>query len=908
MCGKPSVERLAREIDWLEAVIDTYGAIVPKQPDVWGEARLTRHRHQIEQELAKDLDRFRETLNASLRRSDQSFLGLAFTLSAAMGQGTTEQAQTQLTNVIDMVQEPAGAIRRTQIGDLPSPTFYSALEGKQIGGLSLEPTIVIQQKYRYLQLLNELRRLNEGDDTADSPGYSLNIVRIPVSILPGKKTRRGYGAEITITARSQLTPELLPTTFRSLVINDIVDFLALPGQKVLDHPDLVQPLQNSLKQQMNTLATQARVSSAAMKQLEETQMADEQELVERIQKRGILEFAGTLVSGRSTQPLLPFPPAHLIDIFGLGSVFAPIVIDGVTALEKHPVNQSYPHLPDVEAFLRGELHAAYDFLTRPEAWILWQKYCTPELVDAIRARRRWVSDELFRQLGSRLDQQDRFAPPIYRLRRDFFRDVLEISPRAAYSTTSSLAWAIIVDAALLNNRLIEDMRVVATEKGCPCLGALPPWPDFYSPNPSPQARETFNEYVRCRWPIKVFALDPVLDEQNVADVFSMRREMQLAAAAALASGNISAGAAFRFIRRLELDLETISLNPKIVGFAHGEDTFGWRFMPRIQTPPTVNNAQAFYQTLTGGPDRDWMLNQRELEPGMRELTAVVLMPCFVPHLVFETRANWFCLTNPKHRELTLHDAMHISRTWQTVRTVCPHVCNTAAYRGADLAVLYDAVEQIERKLPLQSMQVPIPYDNTLGGFEMFNSGITDLAPSLTGWYGAPGVTLGDQGVACVCSDSDKQECFKAGGMPIKGVNLEGEQCAGTCIGTTLFLVGKNLSVHDTTVIAGGRCAPMLLLSREIMRVTIPPNVNYLNDEKGRHVVDVHLATPYGISNHLLIRAVRPGAPEAKPSQPVEGAGFYWKQPSYRASLSPILSAHPPYYLFQFTGKSPGGCG
>ena len=35
------------------------------------------------------------------------------------------------------------------------------------------------------------------------------------------------------------------------------------------------------------------------------------------------------------------------------------------------------------------------------------------------------------------------------------------------------------------------------------------------------------------------------------------------------------------------------------------------------------------------------------------------------------------------------------------------------------------------------MQVQVPYENTLGGFEMFNTGITDLAPQLRGWYGGP---------------------------------------------------------------------------------------------------------------------------------------------------------------------------
>ena len=111
---------------------------------------------------------------------------------------------------------------------------------------------------------------------------------------------------------------------------------------------------------------------------------------------------------------------------------------------------------------------------------------------------------------------------------------------------------------------------------------------------------------------------------------------------------------------------------------------------------------------------------------MRELTAIVLMPSFVPQLSFDTRANWFQLTNSKHKEMAMHDAMRISRTWQSVRNAVPRLCRADCYRAEDLTWLCRSVEQIERRLPLQSMTVRVPNDNTLGGFEMFNSGVTDL--------------------------------------------------------------------------------------------------------------------------------------------------------------------------------------
>ena len=64
---------------------------------------------------------------------------------------------------------------------------------------------------------------------------------------------------------------------------------------------------------------------------------------------------------------------------------------------------------------------------------------------------------------------------------------------------------------------------------------------------------------------------------------------------------------------------------------------------------------------------------------------------------------------------------------------CQHL-----YREGELRRLFVRVDQLDRELPLQTQRALVPYENTLGGFEMFNTGVTDLAPELIGWYGAPG--------------------------------------------------------------------------------------------------------------------------------------------------------------------------
>src|SRR5262249_34077115 len=105
----------------------------------------------------------------------------------------------------------------------------------------------LDQMARYLDHLNQLRRTNDGDDTADAPGYGLHLVRIPVSVFPGKKTRQGYGAEVTLSIEPYLSEDLLPATYRNLVINDVIDQLALGITKGLEAAKNVDELQHLLE-------------------------------------------------------------------------------------------------------------------------------------------------------------------------------------------------------------------------------------------------------------------------------------------------------------------------------------------------------------------------------------------------------------------------------------------------------------------------------------------------------------------------------------------------------------------------------------------------------------------------------------------------------------------------------------
>src|SRR5205085_2877767 len=107
----------------------------------------------------------------------------------------------------------------------------------------------------------------------------------------------------------------------------------------------------------------------------------------------------------------------------------------------------------------------FAFLETPENADLWS-YCNQPLADFVHARR--ISEiavlrERFQQAVK--ERQGEFAAPL---------------KRGAHSITVALAWAIIVDSALLNDHLIRDMKETASSKGIVLSGA---WLPYFLPNP-----------------------------------------------------------------------------------------------------------------------------------------------------------------------------------------------------------------------------------------------------------------------------------------------------------------------------------------------------------------------------------------------------------------------------------------
>lgn len=1083
--GKSPVDCLAENIDWLEHHIDTYGSIVAKQPDIWGEARLTKYRDEYERIMFQELTNFQVKINGAISQSDNSYLSQAFALSAAVaGKNANGGAQTSTSNTQSLSNPPITALSSGSGSDsskdseskdtekdttpptpqpptLPQQHDVSAISSTGStftfqGGntISLEPVIGLQQLSHYLDYLHDIRRINEGDDTSDSPGYSLNLVRIPVSILPGKLTRTGFGAEITVTATPVITDDLMPTTFHNLAVNDVVELMGLPLVRITEaqsynklpytgalkvlrqqteaineafssnntkerkakvvgaigimmaNPTLSKTIVSALEQtidascKVDTVGSHHALNAAteplpgsvrfqaaainphagsymesvgesisrvnppkdrkalnakqkaekaedhncklyrAFKQSDAEQVAENlivdhdqnalqsdqplwqnfrtyiDEVVDSLRTlSNEREAINVVPTGRARRELNPLNPTSLITVCGFDNLmkiseqFSPaytgryIRWKGGDCRKKDSDDAELRvDLLDAQRFLQAELEAAHELLNQPEYLMLSASLAAPSsgLAQLIRA--------------DHLRADNASCPSVEQFRHYFFEQlqkpctgVCEVSDQVpntsarhmqpaslqdriasadnqveATNTVEALAWMLVVESALLNDRLNLDVRKIAKSKDVPDLNTSRDYLFFLpevvnGPNAQlpelqeefMQATDVFKKYVAARWPIHVFAIDPQEQDQNVADESQRKRELQFALSLGFVNGQIGANSLTQFSREMQTQIETISLNQTIIGFGHGDDTFGWRFQPRVQALPIPGTLGAIRETICG-TSRDYDLRHRQLEPGQRECVAIVLMPSFVPYADFDVRSNWYALTNPKNAAITMKDAVHLSRAITTMRRSQAYCSQCAClYRDNEVGRLLKRVDQLDHELPLQTMRTLVPYGNTLGGFEMFNTGVTGLAPELIGWYGAPGIQVSDGGTnsfSCGCT----RKCDANGGVA-SIVSVNGGMAVSTVTatplpicegeGTTLFLVGNNFSVNDTKVIAGGVCIPHVqLVSRSIMRVTIPSCVqteNLCENGKQNEYVAVYVATPYGVTNHLHVPTNRP---------------------------------------------------
>lgn len=1029
--GPPRLTDVARKIDHIQSSILNQGTVVIKQPDIWSEARMTMFRKEFEDEMAKELANFRPLLAARIARSDAAALQSQTLLGASLTPLNPNQT-LQLANPSDVFAErnaavtllngsittatASGGSTTTTLpavpGALPTGTTAGApVQGFQLltatapvanqasstGAvtasalqLGLEPNVQLDQEADYITHLHRLRRVNLGDDNADSAGYGLYLMRVPVSIQPGDRTVKGHGAIVNITMRHDFAPGFLASTYRNLVINDVIDKLGAPIQELIrggaaasynsaesDLPGLVASANTVRDRLVKTHARlnletrlpkiELRRSNLTLSNLRATagEIGELLAVIDKIRSEAesgltqlaalppttwdgdtaskIQEVAREVLSVRSsplneaqsklsyaneTLSTIRYPqernstaerqnprnqPSELLQVTTdqtgflrdvatdlkpsldeLSKAVEPIQealvvlrsvgvnlpisrtgsrINAVAPtdvprvfIQENLLRLAYSaqvaldlgrssrnatweiRLTDVRSYLRHQLEAAYDIvegIDRSRPAVLMDVSYMESLTDKVAAREfegpKGVADDPV--------EDDNDFEVVYKGFTDRLPGNLRERPLGA------LAWAIAIEAGLLNRQLRDDMKETKGSEGFTCPPNLEDY-YFYTPVPLPEAEQIFQEYIRARWPMITFALEPVTDQQNIEDAFTRRRDLQLAVAFALSSGRISFRQAIQFTRQLQYEAQTIALNQTVSAFAHSNDTFGWRFTPRYQTPPEESNPLAIANLLTrGGPGPNYQIRNSKLEPGLRELTAVVVMPSFVRGMRLDVSTDWFPLHDPDERKIRTAHTVELGHRINEARRELAAAQSCGLYRPEDVERLGVRLLQLERMLPMQTAHVKVPYENTLGGFALFTQGVTALVPELTGF----------EGVEYLNNDQ----------------------------GADILVNGKHFSIYEMEVVVGNKSltrekssteaasgqgsgggtpaatGSFNVVSREVMRVKIPAKVTTATREDGQTVVEMYVSTPNGISNRLRIPVGPPVvAAASRPAPPV----------------------------------------
>jgi hypothetical protein len=730
-----SFQQAAQLIDELDRRMTARGTIGVKSPDVWGQDRLARFRSEYEREMARQLgEGFNSDNNAAIRRYE---------------------AESQRLQVAATVSDhPFSPTPTTPAPAAATPPAAAETKPGAKGGIVLEPTVVLDERSHYLNHLNQLRRINAGDDLTDRPGYGLYLVRMPVTLSPGPESRIGKGAIITVSAKSHMNKDMLRITLRNVVINETL---------------------NNLNQ---VIAAQTRKEGRPRT------------------SRGGDGFS--LIAYADTEVI--YGPTNIA--FLLEEVEREIGDE----------LKAEPHHRDarVAEWLKRELTASYSFVEEAST-DQHSSHGGPTPLDQIG---ELVTHRRYEELA-KLCGNDPSATAVVRAgyesggamaRR---RKVVEL-----------LGFALRIQAAAVNKSLKDEILSYYPTIELDYVKNI----NFFDSNPSDDALNLFQGYVQAKWPLRVFSIEPVIAQQNVADTYSGRGGISLSLAGSGPAGPVKLSAGVSNDRRTEVDEAAIRLNPTMVGFGAGKSTFGWIFYPQIQTtrPRKDNLYTSVARTVFTGRSPDPAARELRIEPGQRECTALVVMSNFTPAIEFTTVANWFDTTdNLDGQKAEIEKASILASSIVQAEGALLRIRDDKRqYSGRDMRIALERVEQLKDFMPTQRFNSPVPFCGEGNDARIFTSQGGQLRPTVTGWHGMP---------------------------PEEGIS------------STIFLEGNNFTIHDTRVLIGNEPAEALLVSKTLLQVTISKEARPSASGGGPRFFDVNVATPHGVSNHMLIET-RPGDP------------------------------------------------
>jgi hypothetical protein len=756
----PDAEQM---IDDLDRMLTANGTIGVKSPDVWGQDRLAKFRSEYETQLSEWLKTgYKGDINASIRRSE--------TEAHSLYVGTTPNNSSVHETTTGNQTSAANSSSKSTAS--PSASMPAPGSSPDRTTVALEPTVVLDEHSNYLNHLNQLRRINAGDDLTDRPGYGLYLVRIPVTLSPGPRSRRGTGAIITVSAKSLMTKDTLRNTLRNTVINETVNNL-----------------------------TQA-IGNPPIKDGEPTS--------------GPGAGSFSLVSYADTEVF-----------YGPRSITL-LKNEAERLLARDLADEPHHRSARVADWLRGELEASYQLL---------EEAATP-----VRGGQRVAMFDPLEEVGDLVMHRDYTKLAHLQLASTQDQQVLRADGRAAgrvedddpgahrRRTSNFLGYALRIQAAAVNRRLKQDMTDQDPSLKPESLKNI----SFFEPHASEEAMRLFERYVDEKWPLRVYAIEPVIAQQNVADGFGRRTQSAFDLAAVAPVGPLKALSGLTPLglaseRRGAEDENAIRLNPTMVGFGAGERSFGWIFYPRIQTRMRDGHLITDIQLLLNGRFPDPTGKEQSIEPGQRECTALIVMPNFIPRIEFITVADWFRTSEVGDGQKSdLEKASTLSRKLVAAESALNRakIEGQWQYRPEEYQIAVERLNQLKSLMPTQRLVVQVPFTDNNNDSRIFCSQGGQLRPTLLAWHGPP--------------------------------PLQGEE-------STILIEGKNFSVHDTHVIAGGKPAKQVLVSRNILEVTISKEACPSPGADGKPLLDISVATPNGVSNHLLMK-MRPPRPDHKPSE------------------------------------------
>ena len=246
--------------------------------------------------------------------------------------------------------------------------------------------------------------------------------------------------------------------------------------------------------------------------------------------------------------------------------------------------------------------------------------------------------------------------------------------------------------------------------------------------------------MKAKWPLRVYAIEPVIAQQNVADAFGRNKQSAFDLVGAVPVGPWRALAGIAAERRAAEDEAAIRLNPTMVGFGAGQSTFGWVFYPRLQTSgASTGRLITDLALLLNGRVPDPTGNDQSIEPGQRECTALIEMPNFIPKIEFITvaelvshqRGGRRAEVGPGESVDTRPQARRGGERPQPSQGRGPVSPRGVSDRR------WTASSSSRTSCPPSDWSVRVPFSGDHNDSRIFCSQGLQLRPSLLGWHGKP---------------------------------------------------------------------------------------------------------------------------------------------------------------------------